>query len=143
MLKLNLSNKYKKILKFHHYGIAVKSFNESIKFYKMLGYKNTKIIKDNAQNIHLVLLIKKNFPTIELVKASGKNNPISNFLKFTDVSMYHTCYEVKKKNFNFKVFLKNFDSICVGTPIPNKIFKKKFTRFYYIKNVGLLEFLHN
>ena len=109
----------------------------------MLGYKNTKIIKDKAQNINLILLIKKNYPTIELVKASGKNNPISSFLKYTDVSMYHTCYEIVEKNFDFKLFLKNFDSICVGTPIPNKIFKRKFTRFYYIKNVGLLEFLHD
>ena len=50
---------------------------------------------------------------------------------------------LKKKNFNINNFLNNFNYVCVSEPKPDKLFKKRFTGFYFIKDFGLIEILYN
>ena len=71
-----MQNKNKKIfsqeLNFHHYGIAVKSYKNVIKFYKNLNYTIGKKIIDKNQNVELILCTSKKYPTVELVKPINK-----------------------------------------------------------------------
>lgn len=142
-----MQNKNKKIfnqeLDFHHYGIAVKSYKNALKFYKNLNYTINKKIIDKNQNVELILCTSKKYPTVELVKPINKNSPISRILKEQDTTIYHVCYEARNKNFNISEFLRNFNYVCVSEPKPNVIFKKKYTGFYYIKDTGLIEILYN
>ena len=95
---------FSKELKFHHYGIAVRSFKNTIKFYKNLNYKINKKIIDKNQNVELVLCVSKTFPSVELVKPINKKSPITRILKENDTSIYHVCYEAKKKTLTSKIF---------------------------------------
>jgi methylmalonyl-CoA/ethylmalonyl-CoA epimerase len=137
--KKNFSNE----LKFHHYGVAVKSFKETKKFYKSLNYKFGKKIIDKKQNVELILCKSKNFPSVELIKPLNNKSPISRLLNESETSIYHICYEAKKKNFNISKFLKGYNYVCISEPKPDKLFKKRYTGFYYLKNFGLIEILYN
>tara|TARA_B100000886_G_scaffold101634_1_gene67527 strand:- start:12796 stop:13224 length:429 start_codon:yes stop_codon:yes gene_type:complete len=142
-MKTKINKVFNKELKFHHYGIAVKSFKNYLKFYKRLGYKfQTKII-DKRQHVELILCNAKNFPSVELVKPINKKSPITRMLNNSESSIYHVCYEAKKKNFDINNFLNNFNYVCVSEPKPDKLFKKRFTGFYFIKDFGLIEILYN
>lgn len=133
----------KNIFKFNHYGIALVTFKNSLIFYKSLGYSVKKRFSDYRQNVDLILLTKNNFPTIELVKARKKVNPLTSYLKNHDNQIYHVCYEILKKNFDIKIFLKKYDYIYIIKLKANTVFSKKFASFYHIKGIGLVEFLHN
>ena len=142
---MNIKNKkiFNKELNFHHYGIAVKSFRNIIRFYKNLDYSIGKKIIDKKQNVELILCTSKKYPSVELVKPTSKTSPISRILKEQETTIYHVCYEAVNKNFNIKKFLKNFNYVCVSEPKPDILFKKRYTGFYYIKDSGLIEILYN
>lgn len=133
----------KNIFRFHHYGIALVTFKHSLIFYKKIGYTIKKKFSDNRQNVDLILLTKNNFPTIELVKARKKISPLNSYLKNQDNQIYHVCYEILKKNFDIEYFLKKYDFIFIIKLRANPVFPKSFASFYYIKGIGLIEFLHN
>ena len=130
-------------LQFHHYGIAVRSFKEALKFYKNLDFKLSKKIIDKVQNVEIILCTSKNYPAVELIKPINKKSPISKMVEDKETSIYHVCYEAKKKNFDIKKFLRNFDYVCISKPKPDKLFQKRYTGFYFIRNIGLIEILYN
>ena len=68
-------------VKFHHHGLAVKTFNEAISFHKNLGYSFTDEVYDELQNVMLMLCTSKEFPSMELVKPVNDDNPINIYLK--------------------------------------------------------------
>ena len=143
MIKKKNILKKKNIFKFNHYGIALKTFKNSLIFYKSLGYSIKRKFSDYRQNVDLILLEKNNFPTIELVKARKKISPLNSYLKNHDNQIYHVCYQILKKNFDIENFLKKYDYIFIIKLKANSVFSKKFASFYYIKGIGLIEFLHD
>ena len=96
-------------MQFHHYGIAVRSFKEALKFYKNLDFKLSKKIIDKVQNVEIILCTSKNYPAVELIKPINKKSPISKMVEDNETSIYHVCYEAKKKI----LILKNFLEILI------------------------------
>ena len=128
-------------INFHHYGLALKEFNNAITFHTNLGYHCTEIIYDSLQNVELVLCTLNNFPTVELVKPRNSNSPINNYLKKNNEMIYHVCYEINDSEEDLKrIFGKN-RAICVSTPKPAILFHNRLVSFYYINDVGLIELL--
>ena len=132
-----------KDLRFHHYGIAVRTFKEVLKFYKNLDFEISKKIIDKVQNVEIILCTSKHYPSVELIKPLNNKSPITRIVKDNETSIYHVCYEAKKKKFDIKKFLKNFDYVCISEPKPDKLFQKRYTGFYFVKNIGLIEILYN
>ena len=130
-------------LKFHHMGIAVKSFQTILPFYKSLGYTryNKKIIRDELQLVDLILLTHKIQPDIELVRPINDQSPVSNYLKHSDTSIYHICYEVDSFREAVSALKEKFRLINVSKPKPAILFNNRIVTFYYIHRVGLIEFL--
>jgi len=128
-------------INFHHYGLALKDFNNAIKFHANLGYQCSEIIFDSLQNVELVLCTSDNFPTVELVKPYNSNSPISNYLKKNNEMIYHVCYEINNYEEDLiRIFGEN-RAICVSTPKPAILFENRLVSFYYITDVGLIELL--
>jgi len=78
-----LKGPVKYLAKFHHIGIAVKDFYDSVNFYNGLGYKHSKPVIDNLQKVELVMLSSDFFPPIELIKPTSGKSPVNNYLKKT------------------------------------------------------------
>jgi len=130
-------------LKFHHIGIAVSDFEKIASYYCSIGYKksNESIIRDELQVVDLILLIHDVHPNIELVKPFNEKSPINNYLKGSDVAIYHFCYEVNSFSDVIKKLKKNFRIFNVSKPKPAILFNNRLVAFYYIHGVGLIELL--
>lgn len=128
------------LVKFHHFGLAVKKFSEALKFYKYLGYNFTKPIYDPLQDVELILCTSNNQPSLELVKPSNEKSPISSYLKKNNEIIYHICYEIDN-TFEINNLFSESRTICVSKPKPSILFDNRLVSFYYIKNVGLVELL--
>ena len=127
-------------MKFHHFGLAVKKFKQATKFYRDLNYKIGNKIIDNKQSVEIILCTSSKKPTIELIRPIGKNNPVKNYLEKFNEIFYHSCYEVKDFT-SIKKFLKKHNAKCVSPPTAAKAYDNRRVTFYYIKDVGLVEFL--
>ena len=129
------------LISFHHFGLAVKSFENALIFYKTLNYKCSKPIIDELQKVELILCRSSNSPDVELIKPLNDNSPISNILKNNNEMIYHTCYEVKTAKINISEIFPNNRAICVSKPKPAILFDGRLVSFYYLKGVGLIEIL--
>ena len=81
-------------VKFHHYGLAVKSFDDAETFHKNIGYTINDEVYDGEQNVMLKLCTSPEFPNVELVKPNDSSSPINGYLKSANEIIYHVCYEI-------------------------------------------------
>lgn len=134
--------KLKNKVKFNHLGIAVKNFNKCLKFYTSLGYRNSKPTIELNQNVEIIMLISDLMPNIELVKSINEESPVNNLLKKNNENIYHICYEVENLQEVLKLIKKSVGRIiCVSKPKEAIIFNNRLVSFYYIKDIGIVEFL--
>jgi len=131
-------NKY---IKFHHYGLALKTFEDAIIFHENLGYSCGKPVFDKLQNVMLLLCTSSSFPSIELVKPINNDSPINNYLKKSNEMIYHICYELDTSKVSIDEFFTKNRTICVSEPKPTPLFNNRLVSFYYLNNVGLIEIL--
>ena len=127
-------------IRFHHFGLAVKQFSDSLRFYNNLGYDCTKPVTDPLQNVELILCTSEHYPTVELVRPVNDKSPIINYLNKSNEIIYHICYEVNSIE-NVKELFSDSRAICVSEPKPAILFDNQLVSFYYIKNIGLFEVL--
>jgi len=80
---------------FHHLGIATKSIEKCANIYSKLGYNMSNIKVEPSQNVKIGFLSKADSPIIELVEPLNNESPISNIVKNSGTTPYHTCYEVE------------------------------------------------
>lgn len=133
----NISN----IMRFHHIGVAVKSFDKSIIYYKNLGYECSDIVIDEIQNVALVYCKSGTLPNIELVKPVNENSPVYSILKKNDTQIYHQCYQTKDLLKALKYLQRENKLFCISRPKAAILFNNKKVSFYQIPNVGLIEIL--
>ena len=138
---MTVENKLKDIAVFHHVGIAVKDFKAGVKFYTGLGYSASQPVIDKHQNVELVMLKSDSFPDIELIKPVNENSPVNNYLKNYNEMIYHFCYETNDLIKMLDILKKDFRVICISEPKPAVLFDGRKVSFYYIKDVGIVEFL--
>ena len=131
------------MIKFHHIGLAVSSFEKAISFHTNIGYSFEKAIVDPLQNVELMMSDAPfGFPNIELIKPLNQTSPINNYLKKNDPIIYHVCYQIDNK-YDFIKLLSGSKYVCVSKPKPAVLFGGSLVSFYFIKNVGLIEILQN
>ena len=128
-------------IEFHHFGLAVKDFNDALLFYKNLRYMCTDPIIDTVHNVELILCTSKMFPAVELVKPINDQSPITNYLKKNNEMLYHICYEVCNPELDIKTLFSCSRAICVSKPKPAILFDNRLVSFYYLDNIGLVEVL--
>ncbi len=71
-----LEKGFNHIAKFHHLGLAAKDFKNPLDFFTKIGYSCSLPIKDDKQNVELLMRSSKYFPNIELIKPIGEESPI-------------------------------------------------------------------
>lgn len=135
------TEEFYRFAKFHHLGLAVKDFTSAISFLEGIGYQCSRPIKDNSQSVELIMCISEHFPDIELIKPADNRSPVSNLLEKNNEGIYHICFEVKSMGKVLDIISKTNRIICVSRPKKAVLFGEKAVSFYYVKGVGLIEFL--
>ena len=138
---MTTSDAFKQLTGFHHIGMAVKSFDASMVFYRKLGYEIQGPIIDPLQNVELMLLESTTFPRIELIKPIDEKSPVNNYLKGAAEAIYHLCYEVADLSQTLAFLEANHRIICLSQPKPAVLFGGRRVSFYQVKGVGMIELL--
>lgn len=81
--------------RFHHVGYAVRDIEQTASVYRQLGYTQSPIVCDEAQNVYICFMKRDGFPLIELIEAHDETSPMVRILQNNGVAPYHCCYEVE------------------------------------------------
>lgn len=79
--------------KINHIGVAVKSIDNSLAFYKAMGAEVNHIEEVPSQKVKTAF-IKVGETNIELLEATSPDSPIAKYLEKNREGMHHICYEV-------------------------------------------------
>jgi methylmalonyl-CoA/ethylmalonyl-CoA epimerase len=80
--------------KIDHIGVAVKSIEEALMFYKALGVKPYHFEEVESQKVKTAF-IKVGNTNIELLEATSETSPIAKFIEKKGEGIHHICYEVE------------------------------------------------
>lgn len=127
--------------KFHHLGLAVRDNATAIKFLEMQKYSIGPIVNDPLQKVNLIFCSHPTEPAVELVFKSNEDGPITKILSTRNELIYHICYETESLTQSLKILDTVGRAIPVSKPTPAILFDNRLVSFYFLKGVGLIEFL--
>ena len=82
-------------MKIDHLGIAVKSIDEALKFYRdILGLSvcGTEIVEDQGVEVAMLPIGESR---VELLQPLGENSPVARFMEKRGPGIHHICIEVE------------------------------------------------
>jgi hypothetical protein len=121
-------------LKLQHIGIYVKSFEDIIKLYELLGFYIIESIIDNHDKVELVLLNSPNCPVeIELIKPLDKTDKQS----MDSHIFHHLSFETSEFDSDIDNLRKE-GFILFKRPRPAPLFHNKRICWFFSK-IGILE----
>lgn len=80
--------------KINHIGVAVKSIEAALPFYKAMGADVNHIEEVPSQKVKTAF-IQVGETTIELVEATSPESPIAKYLEKNREGLHHICFEVE------------------------------------------------
>lgn len=83
--------------KIDHIGIAVKSIDNALAFYKAMGAEVNHIEEVPSQKVKTAF-IQVGETHIELLEATSDDSPIAKYIEKNREGMHHICYEVSDIN---------------------------------------------
>ncbi len=129
-------------LSFHHFGLAVKQVDRALKFLTGLGYEIGEPVRDDLQNVNLILCTSQTMPGVEIIWPTETTGPVSDILKFSDEMIYHSCYESSDVEASIAAIKAEGNSVvCVAPSQPAPLFGGRKVSFYYIRGFGMIEIL--
>lgn len=131
-------------LRFHHFGLASRRPEQTLKFLKGLGHEVAMQVYDPLQNVNLWLCPHSSMPTVELVAPAEGQGPLDAILTQSSESIYHLCYETEDLQNSLEALKTGgFRVICVSPPKPAILFDDRRVSFYMIKDFGIIELLES
>ena len=123
---------------FHHLGIATRSIENCISIYSKLGYSISDIRVEPSQNVKICFLSKEGGPLLELVEPQNNDSPVSNIVKNSGTTPYHTCYQVENlqesldelEELNFRVLFE---------PLKSEAMDEGLFCYLFSAEIGLIE----
>jgi methylmalonyl-CoA/ethylmalonyl-CoA epimerase len=129
-------------LRFHHLGLAVRDQGRALRFLHTLGYHAGESVRDDAQNVNLVLCTAPGMPTIEVVSRTSEPGPLHAILERTDAQIYHVCYETDDLPETLKCLRDaGHKPYCVVPPTPAVLFGGRRVSFFVLRGFGIIEIL--
>lgn len=78
-----------------HLGVAVKSLDEGVKFYRALGFSEMPIEEVPTEQVRVGFLKLGNGSSIELLEPTSDESPIAKFIAKRGPGIHHVCLRVK------------------------------------------------
>lgn len=133
-------NKYG--LSFHHFGLAVRNPEKAIRWLAGLGYEIGPTVKDDLQQVNLVLCTSAALPCVEVVSRTEAEGPLASVLKSRTSLIYHVCYETQSLTGSLEAIARdNVGLIVASEAKPAILFTGRRVSFYQIDGFGLIEIL--
>lgn len=123
---------------FHHLGIATKSIEKCANIYSNLGYKMSDVKIETTQNVKICFLSKMGSPLLELVEPLNMHSPISNIIKSSGTTPYHTCYEVEDIQKSL-IELEDLNFRYLFEPIKSDVMEDGLFCYLFSQEIGLIE----
>lgn len=79
-----------------HIGIAVRSLEEGLSFYKALGFTEHPVEEVASEDVRVAFLVCRNQTSIELLEPMSKSGPIGRFLDSRGPGIHHICVRVRE-----------------------------------------------
>ena len=137
---MRITNQYG--LKFHHLGLAVKKPAWAVKFLSGMGYKIGDVVRDDRQNVNLMLCTRPRMPAIEIIYATETRGPLAPILKSNATMIYHICYECRNREKTVrKLEADNNRVLLISPPQTAVLFPGRKASFYMIIGFGVIEIL--
>ena len=131
-------------LRFHHFGLASRRPEQTLKFLRGLGHEVVRQVHDPLQNVNLWLCPHASMPTVELVAPAQGPGPLDAILTTSSESIYHLCYETENLKASLEALREaGFRVICVSPPKPAILFGNRHVSFYIVKDFGIIELLES
>ena len=123
---------------FHHLGIATRSIENCVSIYSKLGYSISDIRVEPSQNVKICFLSKEGGPLLELVEPQNNDSPVSNIVKNSGTTPYHTCYQVENlqesldelEELNFRILFE---------PLKSEAMDEGLFCYLFSAEIGLIE----
>jgi hypothetical protein len=129
-------------LKFHHLGLAVKQPDSAVRFLSGLGYQIGPAVRDELQNVHLALCIRRGMPAVEIVYPTETPGPLAPILKSNASMIYHICYESRNREKSLSALDADKNLIVLlSAPRPAVLFGGRKVSFYAVAGFGVIEIL--
>jgi hypothetical protein len=123
---------------FHHLGIATRSIENCVSIYSKLGYSISDIRVEPSQNVKICFLSKEGSPLLELVEPQNNDSPVSNIVKNSGTTPYHTCYEVE----NLQASLDELEELnfrVLFEPLKSEAMDEGLFCYLFSAEIGLIE----
>ncbi len=130
------------LMKFRHFGLALKKPDSAKFFLEKMGYKLGPDVEDESQKVFVCEADHVEHPRVELIWPATHPSPIDNILKRGDGLIYHTCWETQDVTGVLKSFEEQgirYQMVSDSTPAP--LFSGNPVSFYYVLGFGLIELL--
>jgi methylmalonyl-CoA/ethylmalonyl-CoA epimerase len=129
------------LARIHHVGLAVRDFGGSVNFFRTIGYRCCPPVVDPIQGVELVMCESDWSTHVELVKPLTASSPVTRMLKESESQLYHICFLVQDLPTTLDFLKRQHRVIRVRPPEPAVLFEGRLVSFYFVKGIGLVEFL--
>lgn len=125
--------------KLHHLGYVTDNISRTLNEFRILGYTESEIVKDEIQNVNICFLTKEDTLMIELVEPADERSSVHKMLKKNGVSPYHICYEVEDISKAFDYLTETEGYIPLFRPVEAAAMDNRLICYLYKKEVGFVE----
>jgi methylmalonyl-CoA/ethylmalonyl-CoA epimerase len=123
---------------FHHLGIATRSIENCVSIYSKLGYSISDIRVEPSQNVKICFLSKEGGPLLELVEPQNNDSPVSNIVKNSGTTPYHTCYQVENLQESLDE-LEELNFSVLFEPLKSEAMDEGLFCYLFSAEIGLIE----
>jgi hypothetical protein len=129
-------------LKFHHLGLAVKEPASAAKFLSGIGYHIGSVVRDELQNVNLMLCARRGMPAVEIIYPTETPGPLVSILKSNASMIYHICYESRNREKTLRTLeADDHRVLSLSPPQPAVLFGGRKVSFYMVVGFGVIEIL--
>ena len=145
-------------LKFHHFGLAVRTPEPSRALLETLGYAIGEPVYDGNQKVWVQMCVPRNalstpapnalltlapsMPDVEIIYSTETGGPLHNHLRSADESIYHICFESESIEVALNIFRSSGNRVLrVSAAKPAPLFGGRLVAFYHVQGLGLVEIL--
>ena len=137
-------------MKFHHFGLAVRTPEPSRALLETLGYAIGEPVYDGNQKVWVQMCVPRNalstlassLPDVEIIYSTETGGPLHNHLRSADESIYHICFESESIEAALNIFRSSGNRVLrVSAAKPAPLFGGRLVAFYHVQGLGLVEIL--
>jgi catechol 2,3-dioxygenase-like lactoylglutathione lyase family enzyme len=131
------------LLRFHHFGLAVRRPHKAFAFLDALGYVEGRQVYDPLQSVNLAMRHHQTMPDVEVIWPGEAPSPIDNLIKGERSLVYHLCFATDDATRALADLQgAGLQVVEIAPPKPAILFGDLPVSFHNVLGFGVIEILH-